>query len=546
MFKPFRYEVEVTAGYHNLERTGYNAGFARDAMVMSHEQVHARIFATQPDGIVLAYFGRIGDGRVPHAPAEVRAACQATAEEMIEHSLLTHEATATYLGIKQLGPAEQAARIATLVDDYADYYRHFSETFDPGLSSSFLQFIIAWTASNFATGSPLLERVGNAPWDAPFTLALKEQPNHRAAAVMELWRNNRERYLRDIIRPAVAAVFSQAGVTGWDIDDEAGWIANEKLREPVEGAIWQALIDTFERESGLPLLKDDRKAAAARRFNERLGEVGFDVATAKAIVDLGNQSEVMAFVDCGSRIDNPSPEDAGFATAAQFFYESKLDDADGVCVYADHPEAQSRNWTMALYRKGDDGKRRPNLHFAARREAALAWLARRTLREINQLRVPPLLAIVVPVKGVDAVYDFLHQAFPIITAGQPSDDQEQILRCVTFYAIDNWALLLHDLKGIDGEWAVGYVRARRDDITPATTYELNTPLETVQHILVNRKLGLQFSRIFPAVSSGGVRLIEQKMQAAGELTQLTPAELENRKQLLISTNLGVTRYWPSY
>jgi len=98
--------------------------------VFHHEQAHETIYLKTSDGFLSCVLDRACEQEGVIDKRVVRR-IRATSRTLYETSLVAHEITATYIGLKMLAPREAEVALQCLPSEYFDYYETASKVIDP-------------------------------------------------------------------------------------------------------------------------------------------------------------------------------------------------------------------------------------------------------------------------------------------------------------------------------------------------------------------------------------------------------------------------------
>jgi hypothetical protein len=130
----------TTGGYHDLLHPTLHAGSVGNAMVLRHEAVHDRMFRSTRFGYLQLFFKALAlDSRVSNIARE---RASENVRDLYQWSLLTHEAAATYISIREMPYTLFDATRHSLPDQYNDFERLISGQIDTLFPSRKVQLIV--------------------------------------------------------------------------------------------------------------------------------------------------------------------------------------------------------------------------------------------------------------------------------------------------------------------------------------------------------------------------------------------------------------------
>jgi len=146
--------------------------------VFHHEQAHETIYLKTSDGFLSCVLDRACEQEGVIDKRVVRR-IRATSRTLYETSLVAHEITATYIGLKMLAPREAEVALQCLPSEYFDYYETASKVIDPYFCSTNLQVAVLSTMSHFSFGSLFFGKVFSENWPRYRKIHSEYQPTFR-------------------------------------------------------------------------------------------------------------------------------------------------------------------------------------------------------------------------------------------------------------------------------------------------------------------------------------------------------------------------------
>lgn len=213
----------VAAGVHDGRSLLLSDGHIGSRMVYAHELTHGRIFQESLDGLLhlcvltaLEHEGFADD----HAElAQLNSFLFASTRD-------AHEKLATYLGIQSLDTAADiTAAVRTLPGAYLDYYSFFDDKLK-GLSSSYIRYLLAWSAGRLAFSSGRTSAL-----DADnllHSVSASEGPTGRLDAIGSFLASLESKSLEEFVKACASRAFERSTYAPFDFMNDEEW--EERLR----------------------------------------------------------------------------------------------------------------------------------------------------------------------------------------------------------------------------------------------------------------------------------------------------------------------------
>jgi len=450
-FRPFQLELQTyAAGSHDGTKAMISLSFSTDGMVVTHEAIHERIFATTPDGHLLAVLARLVLQREDFDPAP-----PPTLDDLnmmlFDASRFAHEAVATYLGVKYLSPVNEPRAVASLPSDYQCYYRALSDVIDPVFRSSYLQALIGWNVAVVTFSSPLLARFVAADLGTPLQLHDNEHPEKRIRTLIDLLRHHDLTALERQVQMTAAETCRALGVEPWDVQSEGAWEAHRAIGDSVEVEISSVARAWLQQESGLPVLTDDAQHEAFDRLAALVGRYGLSMQGAEALDVLDTQYPradlVEAYWLAASVTDNAQGAN-GLPRVDDHFLVSRGDvlfqTLHSFGIISAHPPQHLSECNLLAWPTAPEPGEPPRVVGRFSMAATLEWLGRRRDYEQQNFLMPTVYAITIAVRDFKDLDAMMPKFFDKTTFGDGTGTKFGSAASVTcWYWAANWFDIVH-------------------------------------------------------------------------------------------------------
>lgn len=173
--RPFSLELAYVSGWHDGERV--HIAEPNDPHVVVHEDVHADILRTTPDGQLL-WFSILLSYQSDTAVDFIG--------QHVEQSRQAQECFATYVGSKSFVKlSDRLTAKQSLNQEYQDYYRLMGDILAPVVKSDFLKVALAMACMQLIFSSKALHLWATNGFD--YTMLMHDVPNARLRAFREWW-----------------------------------------------------------------------------------------------------------------------------------------------------------------------------------------------------------------------------------------------------------------------------------------------------------------------------------------------------------------------
>jgi len=557
--KPFPSLAQVleagAAGWSDGVRTHIRLDEITNGMVFFHENIHERIFATTPDGFLLGLLLRVvyhptdPAAVVPTALKEWAAAC-------LDAARMAHEVAATYLGVKQLGPRDHPAAVASLPPQYQGYYRTFADVLDPLLHSSYLQYIVGWTLASCAFSSPLTQRFVAADSDALPQLEDGERPDARLYLLIHWFKQNDSAELLAFLDDAARRCCDGLGRSSWDLQSEDAWIQNTESATPVDMALTKALFDWIKRQNVVALLSGRARHDAYARLAEWGRRQGINVGVADTD-DLGQEEalqkdrETRGYWLAGSLIHNakaaPLPDEDGNGLLSDAHVI--LTSAQRLVVASAAPPDHMTACDLVVYTGGAPGEPPSRMVGRFPAEVVRQFLARRRDLKSHNIPVAPVASLTLAVRDradwIALLPNWMACTIDGDGTGALYGDTADAL---CWYWHGNWQDALDTLtENSSLQLATLYPPSFPEFSRQFTQghLEQRTPELCVKIVKVPDCPGIVL-RAFPFVASSYLLLQEEDMEARGMLTKMPPETVQHYKPVIESALTSILSGWSQF
>ncbi len=175
MMRPFSLELAYVSGWHDGERV--HIAEPNDPHVIVHEDVHADILRTTPDGQLL-WFAILFSSQSDLAPDFVG--------QHIEQSRRAQESFATYVGSKSfVNKSDRLSAKQSLNQEYQGYYRLMADMLSAVVRSDFLKVALAMASMQLIFSSRSLHSWATTGFDQ--NALLLDVPNDRLEVFRKWW-----------------------------------------------------------------------------------------------------------------------------------------------------------------------------------------------------------------------------------------------------------------------------------------------------------------------------------------------------------------------
>ena len=252
MFRPFKLEIEKIAGWHDGDKTHLQFHAIDNQIVRKHERVHAEIFSSTPDGILLSLTMKLASIIKNQSELDV---AKTIISNHIENARIAHESAATFIGIKSLPEDLIENAIQSLPQEYTAYYVDYKNWVESSTKSTYLQVVIANAISSTIFSSNSIIEFSNSNGDLK---ALEyDFPNERHKIFGEWWlkqgRKSTLRYLHDaLIENTYISSHVNFDRKSWgELNDDLFWKKNFELARYIENFSIALIYEYLVAESPL-------------------------------------------------------------------------------------------------------------------------------------------------------------------------------------------------------------------------------------------------------------------------------------------------------
>lgn len=216
MMRPFSLELAYVSGWHDGERV--HIAEPNDPHVVVHEDVHADILRTTPDGQLL-WFSILLSSQSDTAVGFIG--------EHVEQSRQAQECFATYVGSKSfVEPSDRLSAKESLNQEYQDYYRLMGDILAPVVKSDFLKVALAMASMQLIFSSKALHLWATNGFD--YTMLLHDVPNSRLDAFRDWWSHTGSDEIRVVLHNCL---------------EEQDWIKNWANERGLDGPVMDFIDD---------------------------------------------------------------------------------------------------------------------------------------------------------------------------------------------------------------------------------------------------------------------------------------------------------------
>lgn len=308
-FRTFVEEATITAGgWHDGSSIHVVYGHTGDELVVTHEEVHHRIFTECPDGHLLHTLLFAQREHIPNkCDLESASRYNKLISNIFENSEIAQEIFATYISVKHFPVYEHADQLARYPAAYRHYFNQISPVLDEPLGSSYLQYLVAWNIAVVVFSSPFPNRFYASLPDIVTELLPIETPNLRVVAVLNALKCPlKMKQLIKELQSIGSDVALSMGGDAWDLTCEHDWIkAPRGIRHEVEFALSSRLREWIPEACEIEFC--DGSADIAAMHVSFAASVGLSITTLPAIRSSAEDSAqvlVRAIGAVESKIEN--------------------------------------------------------------------------------------------------------------------------------------------------------------------------------------------------------------------------------------------------